>query len=102
MSTDYRALKEKAIELTSKLQEIEIAPISDEDKKIAYDNLHARLTKVQTQIVGYGMGHIFRFDTPKGKFYLVNILETDIPELMKDLGIEQYMHTFIAARVFMK
>lgn len=98
----YVTLKEKLAIALKEIENLENSEISDGAKKEAYDRYYKQAKIAETQINEYGLGKVFRFSTPKGIFYLVNINKTDIPELMGDLQVESYLYVEINAREIIK
>jgi len=88
----YKEDLEKALMMIAGLPK---SDLPDDGKKEAYDRYKKQAQIAKTKILQYGAGKIFRFQTPKGVFYMVDIDKTDIPELIKDLGIESYLYTEI-------
>ena len=98
----YSKHKEDLATALDKLNKLGDLTLGDAEKKEAFDRYNTQAQRAAAKLKDYGLGKVFRFQTPKGVFYLVDIDKTDIPELMKDLMVESYHYTEMNAREIIK
>ena len=99
----YKRYKEELGAVIGNLASLEKSPpISIVGNKDVYDSLIKRKGVLEQKIATTGHGIIFRFQTEQGRFYLINVDEADIPEIMEDIGVSQYLYNKIQALTFLK
>jgi len=98
----YARYKEDLERARFNISALELEDLKDGEKKEAFDRWNKLAKVAEAKIRDYGAGKVFRFKTPKGIFYMVNIDSTDIPELMRDIGIGQYFYTEMNAKEIIK
>lgn len=86
----YAVDKELFNKLSSQLEDLEKAS-PDRDNAKTYDNLRKRLGILEKRLSSYGVGWVHRVSTSHGDFYLVNVDDEDLPDLLRDMGLKSWL-----------
>jgi len=97
----YAVHKESLLKVQQDLERLKNSIPSRKNGGI-FDYLIKRQGILASKIKSYGSGWVHSIVTPKGKFYLVNVDDEDIPDLLADMGVESYVATKINSHIMLK